>query len=51
MSRCVDQPYRRLEMPMAAMWRTLRVGAGWPAGRVEVPGLTFDEGSHPAQGI
>ena len=37
----VDQPHGRVEMPMAAMWRALRVGAGWPAGRVEVQGLPF----------
>ena len=32
---------RRIEMPMRAMWRPLRDGATWPAGRVEVLGLPF----------
>ena len=36
-----DQPDGRIEVPMAAMWRPLREGAGWPPGRVAVPGLPF----------
>ena len=36
-----EQPQGRVEMPMEAMWRPLRDGAGWPAGRVDVLGLPF----------
>lgn len=35
------QPGGRIEMPMTAMWRPLREGVSWPAGRVDVPGLPF----------
>jgi GNAT superfamily N-acetyltransferase len=36
-----DQPDRRVEMPMAAMWRALRGHTCWPSGRVDVIGLPF----------
>jgi predicted N-acetyltransferase YhbS len=36
-----DQPGGQVEMPIAAMWRALRTGADWPAGRVDVQGLPF----------
>jgi predicted N-acetyltransferase YhbS len=36
-----DQPGGRIEMPLAAMWRALRAGVGWPPGPVEVEGLPF----------
>jgi GNAT superfamily N-acetyltransferase len=36
-----DQPEGRTEVPLEAMWRPLRDGAGWPAGRVDVLGLPF----------
>jgi hypothetical protein len=36
-----DQPQGRVQMPMPAMWRALREGAGWPAGGVDVRGLPF----------
>ncbi len=36
-----DQARGRIEMPLASMWRALRRGAEWPAGRVEVRGLPF----------
>jgi predicted GNAT family N-acyltransferase len=37
-----DQPDGRIEMPMAAMWRRLRLRVGpWPPGRVDVLGLPF----------
>ena len=37
----VDQPEGRIEMPMRTMWRALREGVRWPAGRVDVRGLPF----------
>ena len=37
----VDQPDGRVEMPMRTMWRPLREGVGWPAGRVDLRGLPF----------
>ena len=37
----VDQPGRRVELPMRAMWRPLREGVAWPPGRVDVRGLPF----------
>jgi len=37
----VDQPGRRLQMPMRSMWTALREGAVWPPGRVDVRGLPF----------
>jgi hypothetical protein len=37
----VEQPAGRTEIAMRAMWRPLREGAGWPAGRVDVRGLPF----------
>jgi predicted GNAT family N-acyltransferase len=36
-----DQPQGRVRMPMAAMWRAVRAGVEWPAGRVDVRGLPF----------
>jgi len=36
-----DQPQGRIELPMRAMWRSLREGAAWPPGRVDVQGLPF----------
>ncbi|HWX74862.1 MAG TPA: GNAT family N-acetyltransferase [Solirubrobacteraceae bacterium] len=36
-----DQPGGAVEMPLSAMWRPLRAGARWPAGRVRVRGLPF----------
>jgi predicted GNAT family N-acyltransferase len=36
-----DQPAGPVTMPMRAMWRALRAGAGWPPGRVHVRGLPF----------
>jgi predicted GNAT family N-acyltransferase len=36
-----EQPSGPVEMPMRAMWRALRPGAEWPAGRVHVLGLPF----------
>jgi GNAT superfamily N-acetyltransferase len=37
----VDQPGGLIEMPMVAMWRTIRAGVELPAGRVVVCGLPF----------
>jgi predicted GNAT family N-acyltransferase len=37
----VDQPAGRVAMPLTTMWRALRPGATWPAGRVDVHGLPF----------
>ena len=37
----VEQPDKRVVMPMRAMWRGLRAGATWPDGRVAVLGLPF----------
>jgi predicted GNAT family N-acyltransferase len=37
----VAQPHGRIEIPLAAMWRPLVSGAGWPEGRVDVRGLPF----------
>jgi predicted GNAT family N-acyltransferase len=36
-----DQPGGRIEMPLPAMWRGLREGVSWPAGRVDVRGRPF----------
>ena len=36
-----DQPRGRIEMPLVAMWQSLRPGAEWPPGRVDVCGLPF----------
>jgi len=36
-----DQPGGRVRLPMRAMWRALRPGAGWPPGRVDVEGEPF----------
>jgi predicted GNAT family N-acyltransferase len=36
-----EQPTGPVEMPMRAMWRALRAGAGWPPGRVRLRGLPF----------
>jgi GNAT superfamily N-acetyltransferase len=35
------QPEGTIELPMSAMWRPLRDGAGWPRGAVEVLGEPF----------
>lgn len=37
----VQQPDGPVEMPLRSMWRALREGASWPAGRVELQGLPF----------
>jgi predicted GNAT family N-acyltransferase len=37
----IDQPEGRIVMPMVSMWRPLRDGPAWPAGRVDVHGLPF----------
>jgi predicted GNAT family N-acyltransferase len=37
----VDQPGGRVPMPLPALWRALRPGPTWPAGRVDVRGLPF----------
>jgi predicted GNAT family N-acyltransferase len=37
----VEQPDATIEMPMRTMWRSLRAGAAWPTGRVDVLGLPF----------
>jgi predicted GNAT family N-acyltransferase len=36
-----EQPRGPVKMPIRAMWRALRAGATWPAGRVDVLGLPF----------
>ena len=36
-----EQPGGRERVPLSAMWRPLRAGATWPAGRVDVLGLPF----------
>jgi GNAT superfamily N-acetyltransferase len=37
----VQQPAGPVEMPPAAMWRPLRLGATWPAGPARLPGPPF----------
>jgi GNAT superfamily N-acetyltransferase len=36
-----QQPAGPVRMPIGAMWRPLRAGCAWPAGRVDVLGLPF----------
>ena len=37
----VEQPGGRVKMPMRAMWRPLREGAGWPPGELYLDGEPF----------
>lgn len=36
-----DQPGRRIEMPLPAMWAALSSDADWPSGRIELLGEPF----------